>query len=203
MKLPSLVVAGLESAINTVIGLDEEILPQFAKLEDKVIAIECLDLELSLYFLPHAQGLKLLTDYNGQADTLLRGSAIALLGMSYRQRPEKSLFSGEVKITGDTELGQRFQTLLQSIDIDWEEYLSQLIGDVPAHQVNRALKWGKEKQQKTMDTLQQNLAEYLQYEVDTLPSKPATENFIHQVDQLRTDLDRLEARIQRLESTIN
>jgi ubiquinone biosynthesis protein UbiJ len=107
--------------------------------------------------------------------------------------------NGEIDIQGDMELGRAFQGLLRSIDVDWEEQLSRITGDVVAHQFGRSLRrslaWG----QKAADTLVMNISEYLQQESRDLPPRPVVEQFMGAVDTLRADTDRLEARIGRLQ----
>ena len=46
----------------------------------------------------------------------------------------------------------------------------------------------------------QNVAEYLQEEGRDVPSRTEAEEFLHGVDRLRDDVDRLEARLTLLEA---
>jgi ubiquinone biosynthesis protein UbiJ len=141
--------------------------------------------------------------YDGEADTRLKGAPLSLLKMSLGQHSEKQLFSGEVEISGDTETGQRFNQVLQQLDIDWEEHLSHITGDVVAHQIGRGLRglmrWGKQAE----DSLLQDTAEYLEEEIQLVASTHEVESFNHEVDVLRNDIERLQARVQRLQNTIN
>lgn len=100
------------------------------------------------------------------------------------------------------ELGQEFSEILEALDIDWEEHLSHLTGDLVAHKVGNLVRdvfaWGKQ----AADTLGQDVAEYLQEENEALPNRDEVENFLSQVDVMRTDVDRMEARVQRLQSRL-
>ena len=40
---------------------------------------------------------------------------------------ERALFSGDVTIHGDTDTGQAFQAILETMEVDWEEHLSTLV----------------------------------------------------------------------------
>jgi ubiquinone biosynthesis protein UbiJ len=108
------------------------------------------------------------------------------------------LFSGAVAISGDTELGHNFGKLLGGLDIDWEEQLSRLTGDLLAHRIGNlargAARWGKD----ALEALRQDLPEYLQEEVRLLPGRYEVEEFLTEVDRLRDDLERLEQRVRRL-----
>jgi len=83
--------------------------------------------------------------------------------------------------------------------IDWEEVLAQNIGDIPAHQAGRLLRGSLDWIMSTRGKLREDIGEYLQEEVRLLPSRNEIEAFMDDVSKTRSDVDRLEARIQRLE----
>ena len=89
-------------------------------------------------------------------------------------------------------------TCLGGIDIDWEEQLSRLSGDVLAHRlgtmVRGALDWGRRAKQ----SLERDVAEYLREETGLNPRQDEVESFVAGVDVLREAVDRLEARLERL-----
>ncbi|MFZ2311020.1 MAG: sterol-binding protein, partial [Methylobacter sp.] len=58
--------------------------------------------------------------------------------------------------------------------------------------------WGKD----SIETFRLNAAEFLQEETRDLPAGPEADIFYAQVDQLRTDFDRLQNRIDRLKNTL-
>ena len=108
-----------------------------------------------------------------------------------------------MRIEGDAEVAQAFSELLKEARPDLEEELSRLIGDVAAHQVGNAARSVIGFAQRAADTFAQNVSEYLQEEGRDVPSRTEAEEFIAGVDKLRDDVDRLEARIARLEKNRN
>jgi len=202
MNLPVIITATLESALNRYIELDPEGRAAFGKLQGKVIAIDILGLDISLTIIPGIERIHVMSHYDGEADTRLKGAPLSLLKMSLSNRSEKQLFSGEVEITGDTETGQRFNQILQQLDIDWEEHLSHITGDVIAHQFGRGIRglmrWGKQVE----DSLLQDTAEYLEEEKQLVATAHEVEAFNHDVDVLRNDIERLQARVQRLQNKV-
>ena len=190
--------AALQTAVNQFLQLDQNARSQLRDLAGKVLAIQFTDLPLTLYFIPTRDDLQIFSRYDGAVDARLRGSSIQMLSMSASAKPADSFFKGMVDIEGDVELGQRFQDILGSLDIDAEERLSYLIGDVAAHKMGNALRglltWGGQ----IVQSLQDNTAEYLTFESNTLPARFELEYFYHDVDVLRDDVERLAARIQRL-----
>lgn len=201
--LPTLVCASLEAAVNRVLRLDPDTLARLTALSGKVIAVELRGLNTALYLVPEKSGLNVFSRFDGEPDTALRGTPLALARMGLEKHAGDSLFAGDVEIIGDTELGQEFREILDGLDIDWEEQLSLVTGDAVAHQIGNAVRsasaWGK----KTLETLSRDAAEYLQEESRDLPNRGEVESFLTDVDELRSDVDRLEARIKRLESHNN
>jgi ubiquinone biosynthesis protein UbiJ len=190
--------AVLQTAVNQFIALDQNAKSQFQELAGKVMAIEFTDLPFKLYFIPTRDEVQVFSQYDGAIDTRLRGSSIQVLAMGASARPGDKLFKREVRIDGDTELGQRFQDILRNMDIDWEERFSLFMGDVAAHKLGNVARglfqWGRQG----LASLQDNISEYIHYESNSLPTRFEVNTFIGEVDNLRDDIERLNARVQRL-----
>ncbi len=103
-----------------------------------------------------------------------------------------------MEIRGDTDTGQAFQDILSEVDLDWEEPLSRLTGDVIAHQAGKLVHEGRQFIRQACGTLEQDLSEYLQEEARLLPARIEVHYFLDEVDRLRSDTDRLTARVARL-----
>jgi len=203
MKLPVIITAALENAFNRYIELDPEGKQRLAKLNGKVIAIDIVGLDMTLTIIPGSESVHIMSHYDGEVDTRLRGAPFSLLRMSLGDRSEQQLFSGDVEITGDTETGQQFNRILHELDIDWEEHLSRLTGDVIAHQLGYGLRSLKNWATKAEDSLLKDTAEYLEEEAELVTTPYEIENFNTQIDRLRNDVDRLSARISRLHDKLS
>lgn len=202
MSVPALVLAGLEITLNRYLSLDPETQSRLAGMTGKLIAVELRGMGITLYMAPHSGGIQLLREYDGSADAVISGTPVALARVGIGEE-RGLLFAGEVEIRGDVTLGQRFESVLRELDIDWEEQLSRLVGDAAAHQIGNlvrdALQWGA----KSMDTLGSDLTEYLQEESRQLPQRDEVNKFLAAVDVLRNDVERLEARVKRLQARID
>jgi len=198
VKIPLPLAAALEAALNTYVAMDPEAPARFSALEGRVVGVELRGLDLRFFILP-GHSFQVLGDYAGEADAWISGTPLALLRLGTADERGRPLFTGDVEIRGDIDLGRRFQALLEAVDIDWEEHLSRLTGDVVAHQVGNAVRdtlaWGR----KAADSLGQDLSEYLREESRLLPTRDEVEQFLAEVDTLREDVDRLEARLRRLQ----
>lgn len=192
--------AAMESAFNTYLRMDPDAASRFARFEDKVIAIVLEGTGLTLYCLPGAQGCSFMSQYQGDADTTLSGRPVPLVKLGLLG-DQQVMFDGEVRISGNVELGQQFKKALEQIDIDWEEHLSRITGDIIAHKTGNLIRemasWWRNNNART----QSNAREYLQRELNVLPTHDDVEYFNTGVETLRDDTARLEARIQQLHTT--
>jgi len=132
------------------------------------------------------------------ADASLTGGPFALLAL-LGGSAQAQLQRGSVAISGDAEVADRFRELLERLRPDFEEELSLLLGDVLAHELARALRTGAAWGAKAADTTCLNLGEYLAHESADLVSRNEGEQFLRGVDALREGVDRLGARLERVE----
>lgn len=188
------IAAGLETALNQVLRLDPEISPGLAGLNGTVIAIEPEGLGMTFYLLPGIDGIRVVDRYDGEPTVRIRGAPLAL---ARRWRGHRSA-GDDISVEGDPAVGREFQAILAQLDIDWEEQLSKVVGDVAAHQLGKLWRGFRAWSRRTSDTLLRDGGEYLQQELRALPPRPVVERFLSAVDVLREDTDRLAARIERL-----
>ena len=202
MTISAATFALFEQLLKQAIQLDPEALERLAPMHGRVIKIELVGLGLYLYLVPEPGGIQLFRHFEGDPDCILRGTPLDLARMSSSRESAEQLFSGAVAIEGDSGLAHRFGEFISSLEIDWEEQLSHLTGDVIAHQIGNLTRglfdWGK----KTRKTIGLNLQEYLQEELRLLPGQYEAEPFLSNVDRLRDDVERLSARIDRLRRQI-
>lgn len=195
--LSTAALAATELAVNAALELDPQTLKRLEQLSGTVLAIELEGLGIRVFVRPHAAGIDLMGDYEGDVETTLRGMPMALLRMS-GGNPGEGLFGDGVTITGDIELGQRLQRIFAQIDIDWEEHISHLTGDIIAHQIGEGFRKLTQWSKSNNRSCERDISEYLRYETDSLPLGWEVEEFMEGVDKVRSDVDRLEARIRRL-----
>ncbi len=199
MKAPASVLLALERACNRVLRLDPDALPRLQPLAGKVLAVQITGVDLTLYLLPTPESVHLLARHEGAPDVTLRGTPGALARLATAGGRETPAAHG-VQIEGESELAIAFQEFLRSVDIDWEEQLASVTGDVVAHQVGNLFRGLSQWSGRAMEALRLDVTEYLQEESRHLPSATEMEIFLSGVDELREACDRLEARVRRLQS---
>lgn len=188
----------LEAALNRYLALDPESQGRLEALEGKTITIELASLSLSFQLLIQDQRIKVHAGKEHPAEVAIKGSPFSLISLGLSSDKKRRFLSDDLSLEGDAELGQQILGLFEKLDIDWEEYLSHYLGDIGSHQLGcltRSLfAFGK----KTKETLLQNTNEYIHEEKPWFPPREALDNFYQDVDELRLDLDRLEARMKHL-----
>ncbi|MDX1443206.1 MAG: SCP2 sterol-binding domain-containing protein [Gammaproteobacteria bacterium] len=200
MRIPGMFTALMQMTFDAALDGNEEAQAQCARLDGKTIAIEFSEFSSTagnapLYLRPRDGGIDILNAWQGGADVTLRGTIPSLLFS--RLKKEGNGMPKGVSITGDAETGQDFQQLVESLDIDWEEKLSRFIGDSAAHQVGSLLRGFRDFTRQGAERFSDNIREYLQEETEDLPRRREVNEFLDNVDALREDVDRLEARVQR------
>jgi len=191
----------LETSINLVLKQDNDTLEKFAALQGKTLAFEFTDLDLSLFLFPHTEGVQVQYIFDGQPDTTLQGTTLAFINMSLGDSTD-SFFSGEVRIKGDIELGQRFKRIFDQLDLDWEEWISKYTGDLIAFKAGSFIRTLNSLGKQTLKTIQLDAREYLQDEGENSPHQAEIEDFTHKISELRNHTARLEARILRLQKQL-
>ncbi len=199
MAIKPLLMSALESALNTYLALDQNRGVFLAPLAGKVIAVTITPFNETIYLCPAADSIQLLDQFPDQPDTYLTGSVFALGLIGLGSKPIGSTFSGEVKIEGDMDTGRKFQELFAKLDINLEQLLARYTGDTVAHNISQFFRAGKDWSKESIETFRLNASEFLQEETRDLPAGPEVDIFYRQIDELRTDFDRLQNRIERLE----
>jgi len=109
----------------------------------------------------------------------------------------------QIKIDGDTQLAAEFSKIFQLMRWDIEEDLSHLVGDIAANKISSTSHRIAQEAKKQSINLAEMLAEYWQEEALLLAKKRHVEQYITEVDTLRSDVARFEKRLEKLTQSIN
>ncbi len=109
----------------------------------------------------------------------------------------------KVNIEGDTHLAAELAKVLTNMRWDYEDDLSQLIGDVPANKMGEFSRQTTKTIKDTTTNLAEMLSEYWQEETPMIAKKRHVEEFNAGVDCLRADVARFEKKLQKLTQKLN
>lgn len=195
--LTQALLAGVELGLNRVLQMDSTTLPRLARLEGKLIEVDCQSPALKLFILPGAEGLQLAGHWEG-ADCVLSAPASSLLKLALAKDKTAVLHRPEVSLSGDSAALLELAGILQDLELDWEYELSRWLGPVGsqllAGHLRSRVNWAGE----SLDSLRQTLADYLAEESRSLVGEREAQARFDELDDLKLALDRLDARIDRL-----
>lgn len=204
--LGSTLLAPVESLVNTALGADPASRHRLTRLgAGRILQVHSDGLKSGmargdLYIRTGDDRLYLQGSHNGPVDARLGGSARALAALLTASEPRQALYDPELTLTGDTGLAEGVQRLFRELDIDWEDRLAPLLGNVAAHQLGQWLRSAGRQTRETGGRLESILRDYLNEEADWVTGRAEFNAFREEVDALRLRLDRLQARARELTS---
>jgi len=141
LGIKSLFLSACEEACNRALNYDESSKQRLAELHGKSVAIETylpsplgeLPFNFFLYF--YESGLIFSLINEKDADATISASTFQLLIQMIKQQELEQ--NPNVFLSGDRQLIIELEDILNHLDIDWEEPLSQLTGDIIAHEISK------------------------------------------------------------------
>ncbi|CRM42537.1 Putative lipid carrier protein [Pseudomonas sp. 31 R 17] len=195
--------ASVEHGLNRVLRLDSTALARLAHLTGKVIAVDCRSPALQLFILHSDEGLLLASQWAAEADCTLRAPAASLVHLALSRNKTAILHSPEVALEGDSAVLMDLAAVLQDLELDWEYELSRWLGPVATQLLGGHLRSRSRWYQQGFASLNQNLAEYLSEESRTLVGQREAQARFRELDKAKIDLERLEARFERLSRSLD
>lgn len=187
----------IEAALNAQVRASPRAAELLAQLAGRRLVITARYTPWQLSVRSDGIALLLSRDASGASDAAISGTPINLVALGGNS-PEAVIRRGDVTIEGDAQIANQFRELGALLRPDLEEELSRLVGDVPAHQLGLVARQTLEWLRRSARTTTSNVAEYLAHERRDLVPRAEADDFLHGVDKLREDVDRLEARIAQL-----
>lgn len=200
--IPDPVLLVLQDSVNRFLALDPEGAERLSAMQGQVLLIELLGLETRLFIVPGRRSLQLFSAYDAEPDCTVRGTPVALLRLALGQRREEQLFSGDIEIIGDNHSAQRLSDVFKHLDVDWEELLTQVVGERLAHQISSQARSGGHWLQRAAERLTHEMRNYLYEDGKLLPTNHELQQFLIDVDHYRDAVERLAVRIERLTSRL-
>jgi ubiquinone biosynthesis protein UbiJ len=194
--LSTAALASAEKTLNTALAYDPSSRIALEKLAPHILAIRILTPDITIFVAPTADGVHLLGQCEADITTRLEGTLPALISLINSDR--LNLKDSGVNLFGSTSFLAELQSILKNLDIDWEEMLSNVFGDIIGHQgaglIRSKMSWAKDR----ANNIQRLTSEFLTEELSILPSKPELAFFNAQVDDIKLGVDRIEARIEQI-----
>ncbi|KJF93213.1 ubiquinone biosynthesis accessory factor UbiJ [Photobacterium angustum] len=197
MPLDAFVTGAVETSLNQLLKDDADSQRRLARLRGKVISVTLNEFNKTLYFVFSHQ-IDVLAGFEGEVDCQLALNLTVLPELRQQANLTQLIKADKLALDGDLQLAQHFSTLLSGLKPDVEEKLSQYTGDVVAHSLVSSVKSGSRFIRQGVKNRQRDLAEVITEEWQLLPQPLEMVHFYDQVDDLKSDVARFEARLNQL-----
>jgi ubiquinone biosynthesis protein UbiJ len=193
--LNALALGPLLAVLNHLLGGQPWLRERLVPFAGRVARLQSFPLDLLVSIAP--DGRLAPAGREAQADATVEVSAIALLLLAVGEQQARA----QVTLSGDAALGSTLEAVLRSLAWDAEEDLSRVLGDIAARRLAQAGRSWIAWQRRLAGELARALGEYLTEERPVLVERAQAQRWIEQVQALRDDVERLEQRLARLETS--
>lgn len=201
-SLKSPAIRALQALLNRALALDPATRLTLARLHKKQLLIESTMPPLTLVVGFSARGeveLAATSDNANAPELCLRGTSLALLTLALDRSDRVSFVGTGVRVEGEQELLRQLRDILRNLDLDWEQALAILVGDVPARMLAETLRGAGRWQQQARARAGSGLAEFVREEAQLVPTRIEMDEFAAAVRLVSMDVDRIGARIDKLQ----
>ena len=189
----------LESALNRAVALDAETRAALPALDGRTVALQLENPSLALSIRVNGERLKVgPVEDADRADLSVRSTLAGIVGQLPFMRGRNAAPLGALRVEGDAELARRLQRMAERFDPDWSLPFARVFGDVLGVQIANALAAGLRGTREFARGFAQDSADFLTEESRDVVGKEELRAFHSDVDQLRDDAERLQARVDRL-----
>ncbi len=200
LTLPQAAASMISRAIAKTIEYDPKSKLKLKTMTGKVVNVIILPIEYHIPLAIHEDRIEVLSTVPKQVDTTISGKPTSLFAMSQNQHIPG--LDG-VSINGDATVGQFIADFLKQLEPDWEEALADVFGDTAGYRLSETFKAAKSIGSNVFNTFLNNSKEYLLYENQALVRPEEMEQFLDDVDDLKSDTARLEQRINNLNNHLS
>ncbi len=196
----------VETAVNKVLSLDTDSQKALSELCGKIIQVELTDLNVSLIFSIESQNgvtnISVSNSTEATPNVKLSGTGFAFFNMGWVAKNGDAIFKGDVHFNGEINTAQKFQNVFQNLNIDWEAELAKVTGDQAAHVIGQFMLGFHNQAKHFAKTFVLNLSEYATEESRMAVHKEEIESFYDDLADLKADIGRTEARINRIKNQV-
>lgn len=190
----------LELAGNRTLEFDQATQTRLSKLRGKTMMLRIMPIDQSISITPQAEGLEFSRSQLNPVDVTLTATVAAMLKISRDGLADADLAPGELEISGDPIVGQRFAQVLAELDIDWESLLAERFGESSARMMTYLAGEAKTAVLDSRTRLKQIVNDALTGDEGVAANAQDVHHLMDEVDNLRADVDRLSARLRKLKA---
>lgn len=191
-----------EELLNRVLAKDPHLQSQLVKFGGKSLQINVHPSGIMVTALLEKGRIRLLSTeaelLDIQITASITGNVGQLLPLILEKRNNRPLSNPALAITGDASFIQELHASLSSLDIDWEDYLAPMLGNLITNELSQFGKDLQEWTQQVSSNMKRNVDEYLKEEERIFPKKEQLKDFSEELERLKLKIDRVKAKFNVL-----
>ncbi len=196
----------IEEILNRLIASDSYVSERLRPFDGKLIEVHCQAPSLNISVLFDYERLKLSAvdsvTLQLTPDARISGKSADLLQLLNRS-DQQPLANTAISIEGDAQLVQDLYNTLNNLDLDWEDYLAPILGDVATNELGQFSSNARNWSAEAGRSMHRNVDDYLKEEARLVPGREEVDSFNDSLDRLRLNIDRVKARADRLQSRLD
>ena len=176
--------------VNHVLAQNEWMKDELIEFKNKIIQLQVEP--FILQFKVNDLGQLVNCAIQEHVDTTISLTSQALIRMILTKQKK------DIIVSGDVDLANVFSKIMLKVRWDYEEDLSNIVGDIAAVEITKITKGIARDGKKGLHSVAENFVEYWQEEEEILLSKVEVEKFNSEVDEIQESYTRVEAKINKL-----
>ncbi len=184
----------LES-INSALGasISMKIYKEYFKdaLKNKLIKINFKDVEKSIFLSFNDDNVQIINTAD-KFDVEISGNLSSFL--FYSLSKDKELFANKINISGDVESANSLNELFKNTDI-LRSLMFEMFGQKLSSTIFSILDPLENTIGKSSEKYKESLSEYMKYDMEIIPTKDEINNYLDEVDEIKSRTERLKQKI--------
>ncbi|NND81002.1 MAG: hypothetical protein HKN50_01105 [Gammaproteobacteria bacterium] len=189
-----------ELAANNALQYDPSTRVRLEKLRGKTMVLTVMPINQSISVSSFPEGLEFAAQIPDDSDVHLTATLGALIKITRDGMDDADLQPGELEMSGDPIIGQRFAQAIAGLDVDWEGLLAEHMGEAPAYYLSRAAGTARDVALESRQRFKLYLNRLLTEDLQLLADKDDVDAFLDEVDRLRADADKLSLKLKQLQN---
>ena len=191
----------LETALNRAVAMDPDTGEALRRFDGRKVELTLESPPLALQLRVDGDRLRVgPVDTDHEPDLAVRSTLAGMLSQLPFLRRDDAPPIGKVRVSGDAELARQLPKLADRFDPDWQQPFVGVFGEVIGVQIANAIGAGLRQAQVVAKNGSESLADYLTEESRDVVPRAELAAFHDDVDGLRDDVERIAARIARLQA---
>lgn len=187
-----------EKAANAFIALDPETQVELSQFCNRCIQVDLKNTDMCFFVFFTEESIQLLEEYDDIPNVKLFASPLSLAQLVLTQGDSGIDSQASIDMEGDIAFAQKIRSVMGRMDVDWEELLAKLFGDIAAHKMGLILSKGYSLGSDQSKLVLETVSDCLLEESQMLVGRHEVEFFLRSVDTLQNDVERCQARVQQL-----